>query len=140
MALIETIDPTDVNLALQNGIGAQLQWQIPQAELEHRLDAAAYAAAAILNAPFFEDDLTPTERAAAEDAYTRCLAGTSEVRVRPLPAAAHTGGQGRMTPYHAPDCGGGCDGCGYIGADNLWYPGECPTEAGPHQQERAEGL
>ncbi|MBX9918579.1 MAG: hypothetical protein K2Y33_01925 [Mycolicibacterium frederiksbergense] len=69
MALIETIDPTDINLALQNGIGAQLQWQIPAAELECRLDAAAYAAAAILNAPYFENDLTASQRSAAERAY-----------------------------------------------------------------------
>ncbi|MCH2221384.1 MAG: hypothetical protein MK097_13840, partial [Dechloromonas sp.] len=52
-------------------VGAPLHLQIPEAELEHRLDAAAYAAAAILNAPFFENDLTPTERAAAEDVYAR---------------------------------------------------------------------
>ncbi|EUA09799.1 hypothetical protein I545_5884 [Mycobacterium kansasii 662] len=51
MALIETIDPPISTLRCKNGIGAQLQWQIPEAELEHRLDAAAYAAAAILNAP-----------------------------------------------------------------------------------------
>lgn len=68
MALVDTVDPTDINLALQHGIGAQLQWQLPAAELERRLDSAAYAAAAILNAPFFETDLTPRERSAAEQA------------------------------------------------------------------------
>ncbi|NTY62622.1 hypothetical protein FEG63_24095 [Mycolicibacterium sphagni] len=71
MALINTIDPTDINLALQNGIGAQLQWQLPHAELEQRLDAAAYAAAAILNAPYYESDLTTEQRATAEQAYAQ---------------------------------------------------------------------
>ena len=45
MALVDTVDPTDINLALQHGIGAQLRRQLPQAELERRLDAYAYAAA-----------------------------------------------------------------------------------------------
>lgn len=32
--------------------------------------------------------------------------------------------------YHAPDClgaGAGCDGCGYIGPDDLWHAGPSPT-------------
>lgn len=69
MALTETVDPTDINLALENGIGAALQWQLPEVELQIRLDAAAYAAAAILNAPYYESDLTAEERATAERAY-----------------------------------------------------------------------
>lgn len=43
-----------------------------------------------------------------------------------------------MDIYHAPDCGGGCDGCGYIAADGLWYPGPCPAEDLPFQFVRAE--
>lgn len=73
MALIETIDPPISTLRCKNGIGAQLQWQIPEAELEHRLDAAAYAAAAILNAPFFENDL---------DRARRCRGCLREVALR----------------------------------------------------------
>jgi len=69
MALTETVDPTDINLALEHGIGAALQGQLPEAEFQNRLDAAAYAAAAILNAPYYESDLTAEERAAAERAY-----------------------------------------------------------------------
>lgn len=69
MALTETVDPTDINFALENGVRATLQWQIPEIELQQRLDAAAYAAAAILNAPYYESDLTAEERAAAERAY-----------------------------------------------------------------------
>lgn len=69
MALTETIDPADINLALENGIGAALQWQLPENELQNRLDAAAYAAAAILNAPYYDSDLTAEERVAAERAY-----------------------------------------------------------------------
>lgn len=71
MALVEPVDPSHINLALQNGVGPQLQWQIPELELERRLDAAAHAAASILNAPFFESDLTAQERTAAERAYAR---------------------------------------------------------------------
>lgn len=77
MALIETIDPPISTLRCKNGIGAQLQWQIPEAELEHRLDAAAYAAAAILNAPFFENDLTPHA-----DRARRCRGCLREVALR----------------------------------------------------------
>ncbi len=69
MALIETVDPTDINLALENGVGAALQWQLPEDEFQNRLDDAAYAAAAILNAPYYESDLTAEQRAAAERAY-----------------------------------------------------------------------
>lgn len=71
MALTEPVDPTDINLTLGNGIGPQLEWQLDAYELERRLDAAAYAAAAILNAPFYEADLSPAERAAAEQAYAQ---------------------------------------------------------------------
>lgn len=71
MALTETIDPTDINFALQHGVGAALQWQLPAVELEIRLDAAAYAAAAILNAPYYEDDLSAEERRTAEQAYAQ---------------------------------------------------------------------
>jgi hypothetical protein len=42
--------------------------------------------------------------------------------------------------YHAPDCAVYCcDGCGYIAADGLWYPGPCPPEDAPHQEARAGG-
>lgn len=86
MALIDTVDPTDVNIALQDGIGAQLQSQVPAAELENRLDAAAYAAAAILNAPLCEDDLNGEERASAEHAYAHSPPpsdSTNKARNRP---------------------------------------------------------
>ncbi|MFL0286885.1 hypothetical protein ACJH6J_23960 [Mycobacterium sp. SMC-18] len=71
MALTEPVDPSDINLVLQNGIGPQLEWQLDASELERRLDAAAYAAAAILNTPFYEDDLSAAERASAEQAYAQ---------------------------------------------------------------------
>lgn len=42
--------------------------------------------------------------------------------------------------WHAPDCdGSSCDSCGYIAGDGLWYPGPCPPEDLPYQQDRAEG-
>ncbi|CPT79090.1 Uncharacterised protein [Mycobacteroides abscessus] len=71
MALTHPVDPTDINLALQIGIGPQLEWQLDASELERRLDAAAYAAAAILNAAFYEADLSAAERAEAERAYAQ---------------------------------------------------------------------
>lgn len=78
MALIRPVDPTDINLTLQNGIGPQLEWQLDAYELERRIDAAAYAAAAILNAPFYEADLDAAERAAAEEAYAQAPYAISE--------------------------------------------------------------
>ena len=33
--------------------------------------------------------------------------------------------------WHADDCGGTCDGCGYIGVDELWHEGPRP----PHYQD-----
>lgn len=32
--------------------------------------------------------------------------------------------------WHADDCGGPpfCDGCGWIDANQLWWPGPCPDE------------
>lgn len=42
--------------------------------------------------------------------------------------------------YHAPDCdGSGCGGCGWLDEHGRWWPGPCPPEHQPHQQERAEG-
>lgn len=69
MALVQTIDPTDINIALENAFGERLRWQLDRAEYDARLDEAAYAAAAVLNRPYYEDDLTPEERTAAEQAY-----------------------------------------------------------------------
>lgn len=56
MPLVDTVDPTDINLALQHAIGVQLQQQLPR-------DAAA----AILNAPYFDPHLTSNERGAAAE-------------------------------------------------------------------------
>ena len=69
MALVETVDPTDINLALANAFGDRLGWQIDRGELESRLDEAAYAVANILNRPYYEDDLTDAERAEAAALY-----------------------------------------------------------------------
>lgn len=44
-----------------------------------------------------------------------------------------------MDTYHAPDCGGTCDGCGWIGQDGLWHPGPCPADQRAYQQQRSEG-
>ena len=84
MALTEPVDPTDINLTLQNGIGPQLEWQLDAYELERRLDAAAYAAAAILNAPYYESDLTAEQRATAEQAYAQ-----SQYAIGHTESAAH---------------------------------------------------
>lgn len=69
MAVVETVDPTDVNLALACAFGPALAWQMDSSEWESRLDEAAYAAAAILNRPYYEADLSPEERSAAEKKY-----------------------------------------------------------------------
>lgn len=41
--------------------------------------------------------------------------------------------------WHAEDCGGACDGCGYIAEDMLWYPGPCPEHLKCRQQVLSEG-
>ena len=69
MAVVSTIDPTDINLTLASRFGPDMAWQMDASEWERRLDAAAYAVAAILNKPYYEADLTPEARAAAEQAY-----------------------------------------------------------------------
>lgn len=40
--------------------------------------------------------------------------------------------------WHAPDCGGTCDGCGYIAEDGGWYPGPTPAHLVPFQQAWSE--
>jgi hypothetical protein len=69
MAVVETIDPTDINLALGQAFGPAMAWQMDSIEWESRLDEAAYAVAAILNRPYYEADLPHDERAAAERRY-----------------------------------------------------------------------
>lgn len=41
--------------------------------------------------------------------------------------------------YHAPACGGTCDGCGWIADDGLWYPGPTPDGEQEAQAARSEG-
>lgn len=48
---LTSLDPTEINCALDNAVGAQMRPRMTHAEWEQRLDAAAYAAAAILDAP-----------------------------------------------------------------------------------------
>jgi hypothetical protein len=69
MALVEPIDPTDINMVLDAGLRDRIVWQMNADEWELRLDEAAYAVAAIMNRPYYEDDLTPEERATAEAVY-----------------------------------------------------------------------
>lgn len=42
------------------------------------------------------------------------------------------------TTYHAPDCWGGCDGCGYITWRQRWLPGPPPWWARRFQRLRSE--
>ena len=41
--------------------------------------------------------------------------------------------------WHAPDCGGTCDGCGHIAEDGFWYAGPAPEHLKEWQQVYAEG-
>lgn len=41
--------------------------------------------------------------------------------------------------WHASDCGGLCDGCGYIATDGFWYAGPTPEHLKELQQVYAEG-
>ncbi len=40
--------------------------------------------------------------------------------------------------WHAADCGGTCDGCGFIAVDMRWYPGPTPPADKDHQTARSE--
>lgn len=42
------------------------------------------------------------------------------------------------TDFHARDCGGGCDGCGYITWRLRWLPGPTPWWARRFQRLRSE--
>ncbi|MGI6797973.1 hypothetical protein [Gordonia sihwensis] len=44
----DLIDPTDLNCALDNAVGTVMREHVSASEWERRLDAAAYAAHAIL--------------------------------------------------------------------------------------------
>lgn len=45
-----------------------------------------------------------------------------------------------MSDWHSEDCGGSCDGCGYIAENGLWYSGPCPERLKNKQQEWSEGI
>lgn len=42
--------------------------------------------------------------------------------------------------WHADDCFFGCDGCGWIDAAGLWWPGPCPEDDQEAQEARSLGL